>query len=109
LSSQAKSKINKNRNLKNIGLLDSVISVDFVDKLDLKDLKKLLNNYLISVDLQTEQRSINSKDGKQVKKKVKRNLVKFLSIIRPPQFYLSRSKDLNQINYIRSFDLCQYF
>lgn len=55
LTSKATKKIASNEKLKEQGTIDSVFNIDFMDNINPKDLKKIVDRYLISVGLNSEQ------------------------------------------------------
>ena len=75
LSKKAKNKINTNNKLKKNGIIPNAFNIDFMDKADLEDLKKLLTRYSISVELEEKQYFVapdEDKSTKLTKKKIKK-------------------------------------
>ena len=72
LSFQAAKRLANNEELRKMGTLDSSFNIDFMDKTKLKDLKKLLQRYLISVGLTEEQKFVASGKDEKMKRKTKK-------------------------------------
>ena len=58
LSKTATKRLESNEELKGKRRLDTIFSIDFLDKSTLRDLKKLITRYLISRDLKAEQQFV---------------------------------------------------
>jgi len=55
LNQKTKNLIEENQTLKNQGTIDSVFNIDLMDKMSLKELKKLLQRYKLSKSIEEEQ------------------------------------------------------
>jgi len=67
LSSKTTKRIKENKALSDCQVLDSTFNIDFMDKTSLKDLKKMLNRYFISMGMESEQTFVAPVD--RIKKK----------------------------------------
>lgn len=63
LSKKAQNKLTANNKLKKNGIITDTLNIDFMDKSDLEDLKKLISRYLISVSLGEKQYFVNPTDN----------------------------------------------